>query len=63
MRRIALALACLTALLLSACAGGGDDSIRTYSQKDAGNIAASDSLGAGLWQHTGVQTAFVPDDN
>jgi hypothetical protein len=63
MRRIALALACLTALLLSACAGGGsDDSIRTYSQKDAGNIAASDSLGSGLWQHTGVQTAFVPEE-
>jgi hypothetical protein len=63
MRRIALALACLTALALSACSGGGDtESIRTYSQKDAGNIAASDSLGSGLWQHTGVQTAFVADE-
>jgi hypothetical protein len=66
MRRLTLGLiVCLTALAITGCAsrGVGGEATYTYNQKQAGNIAASDSLGAGLCQHTGVQTAFVPDDN
>jgi hypothetical protein len=65
MRRLTLGLiACLTALAISGCASrGGADTTYTYNQKQAGNIAASDSLGAGLCQHNGVQTAFVADEN
>jgi hypothetical protein len=65
MRRIALALlACLTLTSVCGCATGGyEQTTYVYSQKEAGNIAASDSLGMGLSQHNGVQTAFVPDEN
>ena len=63
-RRLTLTLfACMSVLGLAACSSGPSEPIYTYSQKTAGNIAASDSLGAGLSQHNGVQTAFVPDDN
>jgi hypothetical protein len=65
MRRFAFGvLVCLTAFVVCGCAGtGSSDSVRTFSQKDAGNIAATDSLGASLWQQRGVQTAFVPGEN
>jgi hypothetical protein len=64
-RRLTLSLfACLSVLAVAGCSSGSySEPIYTYSQKSAGNIAASDSLGAGLSQHNGVQTAFVPDDN
>ena len=63
-RQLVLGIAvCLSVLVLAGCSGGGSDSIYTYNQKAAGNIAASDSLGASLSQHNGVQTAFVPDEN
>jgi hypothetical protein len=64
-RRLILSLfACLGVLTVAGCSSGSySEPIYTYSQKTAGNIAASDALGAGLSQHDGVQTAFVPDDN
>jgi hypothetical protein len=64
MRRLTLGLlACLAALSIAGCSSGGMEATYTYNQREAGNIAASDSLGAGLCQHNGVQTAFVPDQN
>jgi hypothetical protein len=62
--RLALGLlVCLTLGVLVGCSSAPEpDGIYTFSQRDAGNIAASDSVGASLCQQNGVQTAFVPDD-
>lgn len=56
-------LVSLTLGVLVGCSSAPQpDGVYTFSQRDAGNIAASDSVGASLCQQSGVQTAFVPDD-
>jgi hypothetical protein len=62
MRRF-LTLASVTAALFVCfgCSSSGSRSY-VYSRHQAGNVAASDGIGAALFQQPNVQTAFVPTE-
>ena len=63
MRRRLCFLSLLTATLFAAgCSSNKVASVYTFSQRDGGNVAASDAVGSGMSLQGGVQTAWIPEE-
>jgi hypothetical protein len=62
MRRILTLASVVAALFVCVGCSSLASHSYTFNRHQAGNIAASDSVGAALFQQPNVQTAFVPAD-
>lgn len=62
MRRTLTLAAVFSALFVCLGCASSSRHVYTYQRHQAGNVAASDSVGASLFQQPNVQTAFVPGE-
>ncbi|HYE63422.1 MAG TPA: hypothetical protein VD997_15630 [Phycisphaerales bacterium] len=62
MRRILTLASVFAALFVCLGCSSSGGRVYTFQRHQAGNVTASDGIGASLFQQPNVQTAFVPGE-